>query len=139
MISTNDRNCTKLKDVSNLYQLDQLITAYTRVTETSSTIIDLIFTSDKNMHTKTGIFPVSVSDHFLIFTVIGKIFVKSFENTINYRDFTNFDQEKFLHDLSLINWSDALEYDKVKFDVEKWYSLFTEVLNKHAQTLILKK
>ena len=65
-----DPNYAKLRDLSNLFQLDQLINDYTRVTDKSKTIIDLIFTTDPTNHFLNGVFPTTLSDYYTIFTVI---------------------------------------------------------------------
>ena len=55
-----------------IYGLKQLITNPTRATCESSTLIDHIYTSMPDKHTKSGVVKWTISDHFLIFTVIGQ-------------------------------------------------------------------
>ena len=50
------------------YGLNQLIHKATRVTNTTSTTIDLIFVTDKELYRETGIFRTSISDHYLVYT-----------------------------------------------------------------------
>ena len=53
----------KLKFLSSMYQLQQLISEPTRVTNTSATLIDLIFTNDSNNIAKSGVIYNGMSDH----------------------------------------------------------------------------
>ena len=64
-----DLNAEKLMFYTNMYGLSQLIDTATRVTNTSSTLIDLIFVSDKELYNEWGIFETSISDHYLVYTV----------------------------------------------------------------------
>ena len=53
------------KRLTNLYQLKQLITKPTRITEDSRTLIDLFLTSRLELY-ETSVFPVGYSDHCAI-------------------------------------------------------------------------
>ena len=64
----HDCNAQKLLFYADMYGLNQLIHNATRVTNTTSTTIDLIFVTDKELYRETGIFRTSISDHYLIYT-----------------------------------------------------------------------
>ena len=59
----------KLQFLSSIYQLQQLISEPTRVTNTSRTLIHLIFTNESHNIAKSGVIHTGVSDHSLIYTV----------------------------------------------------------------------
>ena len=44
-----DNSTNILSNIAEVYGLDQLITEYTRITDKSSTLIDLIFTNTPDM------------------------------------------------------------------------------------------
>jgi hypothetical protein len=67
--SPPDAHTRKLQFLSSLYQFDQLINEPTRVTGTSATGIDLIFTNRAENILNSGIVHVGISDHSLIFVV----------------------------------------------------------------------
>ncbi len=48
----------------------QLITSPTRVTATSSTIIDHNYTTYSDKHIKSGVIELCISDHYLVYTVL---------------------------------------------------------------------
>ena len=60
---TLDANTRHLLEISDLYGLKQLITEPTRVTESSSTLIDLIFTNHADKVSCSGFSHIGISDH----------------------------------------------------------------------------
>ena len=57
--------------VCELFHLKQLVTVATRVTATSQTLIDVILSNlNDDYHTETSVIPVTLSDHYLVYTVI---------------------------------------------------------------------
>ena len=72
----------------------------TRVTQTTSSCIDLIFSSIPNHHLVTDVIPVTLSDHYLVCTVLNFCFPKTKKRTILTRSFTKFNKQKFVGDLS---------------------------------------
>jgi hypothetical protein len=80
LIISDDMNCDyskinseahtqKLQFISSTYQLEQLILEPTRVTNTSATQIDLIFTNDTRNVAGSGVAHIGLSDHSLIYVV----------------------------------------------------------------------
>ena len=76
---TGDFNCNILADVSDnntkhlielcdLCQYSQLITQPTRITASSSTLIDLILTNEPDKFVTSGVQHIGISDHSLIYT-----------------------------------------------------------------------
>ena len=66
----------KLKFLSSMYQLQRLISEPTRVTNTSATLIDLIFTNDSNNIAKSGVIYNGMSDHSIIYVIRSYIYPK---------------------------------------------------------------
>ena len=67
MASMSDTNCRLLSRSTNLYGLHQLKNEPTRVTDTTSTLIDLIYTNYPDKVVCSGVCHVRISDHSLIF------------------------------------------------------------------------
>ena len=74
----------------------------TRVTETTSTIIDHVYTSHPDNIIESFVLPYSISDHFPVcFTrKISNRISKSKHVTTKYRCFKNFNEDVFLANLS---------------------------------------
>ncbi len=64
--SPPDAHTRRLLFLSCIYQFEQLINEPTRVTRTSATLIDLIFTNKKENIIKSGVIHLGISDHSLI-------------------------------------------------------------------------
>jgi hypothetical protein len=73
-----DLNCDILKDnqetrvltsLCSSLNLTQLITSPTRVTPKSSTLIDVIMTTNTGLVAESGVVENHISDHYMIFTV----------------------------------------------------------------------
>ena len=62
----------KLKDVMELYQFEQQIKEPTRVTENTSTLIDLAFTNKAEIIVRAQVHHVGISDHSLICITIAR-------------------------------------------------------------------
>ena len=97
-LSTN----SKWMNLIQLFDLSQLISSPTRITQSSSTIIDHIYTSNPENITETFVPHYAISDHFTVcFTrKINANISKSDHITTSYRCFKTFDESLFLTDLT---------------------------------------
>ena len=66
---TPDRNAEHLKFITETYQYIQLIDQPTRITTTTRTLIDHIFTNKPDIITNHGVLHVGISDHSLIYAI----------------------------------------------------------------------
>ena len=67
-LDLNDiHKCSLISELELLFQCKQLISDYTRVTSTSSMILDLIFTTTLENHVDSGVIPLG---HFAIYTTL---------------------------------------------------------------------
>ena len=106
MTSMYDTNFRLLSDITDLYGLHQLINEPTRVTDTASTLIDLIYTNYPDKVVCSGVCHVSISEHNLVFAY-RKLSIGAFskkDNTINYKSFKNFSRDRFRSDIAFQNW-----------------------------------
>ena len=88
------REGNNLKFVCDLHQLQQQITFPTRVTDHSSTLIDLYFTTE--LYDDCDVIQMAVSDHFMIYTIRKGKPVNGAHKTIKFRSYKNFDEKSFL-------------------------------------------
>ena len=127
-----DSNTNKLDYCTKLYGFSQLINSPTRVTNSSSTIIDLIFVSDPELYREAGICHTSVSDHFFVYAVKSFNFIKGKNPTsVEFRSFKNFDQERFLDELRTMSWHVIKDIRNVDLAWKTWEHLLFKVVNKH--------
>lgn len=70
-LSTHTRSSKELKAMSDELNLKQLVNQPTRITRSSSTIIDHIYTNIACV-TKVGVIPINSSDHYPTYSIIKK-------------------------------------------------------------------
>ena len=72
-------------------------TSPSRVTLTTPNVIDIMFTIDHSSHVMTGVYDIALSDHYLIYTVFSKSFVRKerAHKEIKFRNYRKFSPEVF--------------------------------------------
>ena len=111
--------------------LTQYVSSPTRITEYSSTAIDLAISNSG--HAKDCyVIELGISDHCLVFIRREKTHVDRKPRTITTRSFKNFNQEPFLDDLGNLDWSPMLKSTNVDEAAEIFNSNVLGVLDKHA-------
>ena len=115
--------------------LDQLITNFTRVTNTSSTIIDHIYTNVKNKISNVQVINVNKSDHFLIYCEYSQQVPKIPNNghtVITYRSYKHFNENEFYKSLAKSPFDNVLSTTDPNKAMTIIYELLLWVVNKHA-------
>ena len=104
---TPDANTLRLLEISDLYGLKQLINEPTRVTESSFTLIDLIYTNYTDRVGCSGVSHMAISDHSLVYIYrkLSSDLPSKGHSAISYRFFRNFDRENFRNEIPQQNWS----------------------------------
>ena len=64
-----DSNSSKLINVCEIFGLSQLITEPTRVTALSQSLIDLCITNTPDKIVRSGVMPLGISDHSLVYLI----------------------------------------------------------------------
>ena len=124
----------KLLEIMNSYNCTQLINKHTRITSESSTTVDLIFSNSKHRISESGVVEVSMSDHYMIYCVIGKL---RYGDSVNHkyktgRNLKNFDEEAFQSDMNNINFDPIYGIDNPEEACSVFLSLILPVMDKHA-------
>ena len=134
LLSENNANVNALLNVSDVYGLKQLITEPTRITPSSSSLIDLIFTNQPDLISFSGVSHVGISDHSLIYAFRKVSIPPAFKGIklVNYRQFKHFESVNFRADILSQPW----DFLKGLFDPNemwiKWKALFLKVCDVHA-------
>lgn len=135
---TNDETLynNPLHYIENLYGLTQLITDFTRVTNSSRSIIDIIFTSDPSLHVTSGVYKICLSDHYLTYTILGQskpALEKQKHNKVRYRSYKEFNLNNFLSDLNNSNiLNHILDSESIEEAWTQWKNEFLRICDKHA-------
>ena len=77
---------------------------------------------------------IHISDHYAIFCnrKINPAIRKESHKEITYRSFKHFNNDLFLNDLVSVNWAAIETIDDVDTMIDTWYSMFTQIVDKHA-------
>ena len=115
----------KWQHLIDLFGFSQMITEPTRVTETTSTIIDHVYTSNPDNIIERFASPCSISDHFPVcFTrKISNKISKSKHVITKYRCFKNFNEDIFIANLSSELNSFEVTNSDVNEDLSSWYGI----------------
>ena len=115
------------------FLFSQLIDVPTRVTVSTQTLIDHIYTTNPEKHISSGVFNTAVSDHYLIFTVYGdnKPSTAS-KKVIQWRDFKHFDHDKFAETLTSMSFESVCQCTSVDEALELWHSMLMEAVDVYA-------
>lgn len=147
IVLTGDFNIDLLKDsgstlkedwasICENIELTQVIEEPTRVTETSSTLIDHMYVSDLQV-IASKVVKCGLSDHFPILSVLNIANFKAQHGnrhqTINYRKLDNVDLESLKLDLESAPWDDIdFTTDTTDTCLDMFNCIFIQALNKHA-------
>ena len=122
-------------NVTEPFGLTQVIKEPTRITPTSSTLLDLFLVSNYDNVKKSGVVDVpGISDHCLIYMAYAIRKPKFTPKVFTQRDFHNFSQESFMHDIQLAPWENvyAVRDDELDNKATIFENIFNTVLDNHA-------
>ena len=123
-----------LQKMDNLH-LSQLVSSPTRVTDTSETIIDHVYSNFPDNITSITVPHYSISDHYPVCVTrkISNAFDKGpVHKFINYRDTKSFNESDFINELEEQPWTVLNIFDTASDALDYFISTFNLVLNKHA-------
>lgn len=70
------------------------------MTETSRSLLDVILVNNDHRITDSGVVPVQLSDHYLVYCILKSGVIKAPPKTTEYHSYKNFDVNTFLADLT---------------------------------------
>ena len=129
-VSRYDNDTRKLVSITDIYGLHQLINEPTRITETSQTLIDLIYTNCPDKIVCSGVRHIGISDHSIVFAY-RKLSIHGFPRghcTITYRNF----RKCFRNDIASHVWDHTHNLSNPNDMRSEWKKSFLEIVDKHA-------
>ena len=117
--------------IESLYEMTQLITEKTRVTECSETLLDVILTTNPKLHRVSGVVKKTLSDHYMIYTELTfpKKLINTTHNVITYRNFKDFKEDGFIND---IKNNEVLTKSEGYVSWNEWKNQFLLISDVHA-------
>ena len=126
----------KWLNLVQLFDLTQLVTKPTRITQYSSTLIDHVYTTNPENISECYVPSYSISDHFPVcFSRKTNCKISKNEHiTTTYRSFKNFNETHFLQDLAtdLGSFSDILVDSNINEACFTWIKTIQHQLDHHA-------
>ena len=131
-----DKKCTLIdgmRSFMNLFGMTQLINCATRITLTSSSIIDLIFVSESANISQSGVLPIGFSDHQVIYCTRKLFRCKvGTHKSIKLRSCKHYDRTVFNNMLSDIDWNCVYSSKHVDEAWQYFTTHFCSILNRVA-------
>ena len=118
-----------------LFGLKQIVTKPTRISSTTTSLLDHIYTNNTSLFTNVEVPEKSISDHFpTICTWKAKPPKQpnSGHTTISYRAFKNFQKETFFQDLNSASFSNVFNFSDPSNALDALYANLLPIINKHA-------
>ena len=133
-ISANPQNyqIKNFLELCNLYKYSQLIQVPTRVTASSSTLIDLFLTNNPCKFSHHGVSHILISDHSLIYAIRKSFISTGVPTIINSRQLRNFDPAMFRRDLALAPWQSVENITDLNVAWNAWRNMFLNICDSHA-------
>ena len=131
-----DLNCDMLRKVRKLMLL--MIYAGHCITSESSTLIDIIMTSDDSLVTESGVEEIHISDHFLVYSILKLKLPKPAPIYVTARSYKHYVPERFVNDLWQMPWFENALIDDINDKLEHFNVNFLTVLDRHAPVKTMK-
>ena len=122
-------------NVTEPFGLTQVVQKATRVTNTSSTLIDLLLVSNsENVKVCDVVDIPGISDHHFVYMAYAIKKPKYKPRTVTRRVFKHFNQEAFLNDIANAPWDNvyAVEEDDLDSKATIFENYFSSIIEKHA-------
>ena len=114
------------------FNLTQIISKPTRVTETSKSTIDLILVNNTHKIVQCDVLDSSISYHNVIFGVVKGGVKKLPPKVFEYRSFKSYEKKAFISDLEQVPWSVIEGVGDIDDTVFLWEKLFKDCADQHA-------
>ena len=127
-----NRNTVKLRSIFEMFNMHNVVSDNTRITPTSSTLLDLTVTTRKDLISMSGVFPLGISDHNLVYATMKLKNKRPPPKCIRMRDYKRLDQDKFRSDIKSAPSHIGSIFDDADDRLWVWQKLFTDICNEHA-------
>ena len=132
VLNTGDPACQALLNFYSTFNLAQLITQPTRITESSATLLDVILVSNKELIIESNVVPISISDHDLVYATLQLKKERKKPVYVNARSFRQYNPNSFLQDMSYAPWSVINVFDDMDDKLNAFNLILNNILDLHA-------
>eukprot|EP00794_Sanderia_malayensis_P004093 gene4093-4647_t len=132
LICDRSTNGKDFKSILNLFGLKQLIQKPTRITNSTSTLIDIIGTNNPATIRDARVIPTGIGDHDMVGCVRKINLTREAPRQITCRNYRNYDSDKMSEDLRNSDWLRVLNYVEVNKAWGYMKDILSGVFNKHT-------
>ena len=125
-------NTSKLPSIFEMFNMENVIQEATRQKITSSSLIDLIVTTRKDLVSATGVFPLGISDRNLIYATIRLKNKRPPPIIVKTRDYKRMDIRSSRDDIESAPFHIASIFDDPDDNLWVWQYLFNDLCDKLA-------
>ena len=119
----------------SLFNLHQMVQTPTRVTQSTESLIDHIYTNNPERIIHCNVHQTSMSDHFTVQCALCNKIPKAQhkpQSIITYRSFKHFNSVYFLNDLDDCSFDEIYSTDNPDIAFTSFIKLFCTIFNRHA-------
>ena len=121
------------QNVLKLFNLEQIINEPTRVTNTNSSLLDHIVCNNREKIFQSGVIPVGLSDHSLIFCSRKTMRIPiNKHNLVRMRSMKHYNKDDFVTRLLNAKWDDCFKAENVTVAWQSFRDIFMSVLDSIA-------
>ena len=131
-MDTNKREGKLLIYLEESFNPTCLINSPTRITNVSSTLIDVLLINRPDHFIKSGTFDPEISDHCLIYGILNEKTIQHQPKTIMSRNLKSITFEPIAEELSNAPWQVGKFFNDIDDRVDYWNGLISYVVDAHA-------
>ena len=131
-MDTNKREGKLLIDLEESFNLTCLINIPTRITNVSSTLIDIMLTNRPDYFIKSGTFDPEISDHCLIYGILNEKTIHYQPKTIMLRNLKTITFEPIAEELTNAPWQVGEVFNDIDDRFDYWNGLVRYLVDAHA-------
>ena len=138
LLALQDPPAQALVGFCSSFNLSQVISHTTRITESTESLIDVVLVSNANLVQEVKVSPSSINDHELILVVLNLKKSRPKPRYILTRSYKSYNREAFTRDLLQVPWYVIETFEDVDDYLYAFYLLSEEILDRHAPVIKVK-
>ena len=132
-VAKPDNNARNFVSRMQCLHLEQLISVPTRITNTSKSTIDHIYTNICSCQIDAGTIIADISDHFPVFSIFDNFNIHlPILRSVLVRDFKCYNKDNFVSDLRKVDWNILNNNSNADTAFDTFHDLFIQVCDLHA-------
>ena len=126
----------EIKSIFQLFGLKQLIKTATRITNESSTLIDLIATNNPQSISKSNVFATSISDHDMVGCIRKINHFKYTPKVIMCCNYASYNANNMNNDFEAVDWEPVYNTNDVNVALNNFHGVVKTIFDRHAPFVV---